>query len=712
MIKGLGGPLKWPDLVFPALAFAANTWLLIPLFASLTLHFGQAVALLALVAAPLRAAILSSIAAGLALGWQLGAPLAVPLHLLEILSIAWLLRRFDLVTAAVVFWVLLGIPLNWILAVWWVDLPDELLAISLLKQGINGVLNAAIALSLCVVIERLPRRRKRGGFYARPLAEQVFVIALVSMLLPALVVALWMTHRSLEQLEATTRSQLESRSRDLGILLNAWLERHQSAVEYLARRHRGPMEPELREALELMQQLQPGFRTMLVADAAGNIVHAAPPEALARLAEAPPEQRHVRDRGYFQGPAATLQSHVSDGFQGRGFGSDPIVALSSPIIGPDGGFAGIVEGSLDLSILGELDAALEAHEKLVVLDRAGRVLKASDGLGLAALSRSEWREPARRTLVDVPEIVLGGKRWFYSLSDNRNGWRMVALQSTDPVTGFIASRVWMIVVILGTIFVIGWILSQVIARRVAKPITSLVRQVRDPERDRIELDDPGGEAPELVALARALDEARVLWLEFQHRLEKEVAAKTERLNQLNRRLRQLAFIDPLTGLLNRRGFEMQAPILFETAQRQQLTIALALLDLDDFKQVNDRHGHEAGDRSLMRAAECLREVFRRRMDLCGRLGGDELVVLCVTDSETEARARLEQVRAMIAEEGSEARLQPGLTVSIGAVVGRPGARMRLKDALSRADLALYQSKHSGKNRLTIVDLESAAVNPD
>ncbi|WP_294946214.1 GGDEF domain-containing protein [Sulfurivirga sp.] len=167
-------------------------------------------------------------------------------------------------------------------------------------------------------------------------------------------------------------------------------------------------------------------------------------------------------------------------------------------------------------------------------------------------------------------------------------------------------------------------------------------------------------------------------------------------------LRRHALTDPLTGLLNRRGFLQQAEALFAAHRRTGTPLSVALIDLDRFKLINDEHGHAVGDAALEHVAEQMRRAFRRDSDLLGRLGGDELVVLMPgTDARTAARymARLiDQLRLQPVQAGEATVV---VTLSVGIAELAPQVDRSFSDLLRRADLALYEVKHKGRNSVAV-----------
>ncbi len=169
-----------------------------------------------------------------------------------------------------------------------------------------------------------------------------------------------------------------------------------------------------------------------------------------------------------------------------------------------------------------------------------------------------------------------------------------------------------------------------------------------------------------------------------------------------------AQIDVLTGLRNRRAFSETAEAVIELARRQQQSVALMLIDIDGFKQINDSHGHAVGD-SVLREFSTLLTKALRRADLCGRLGGDEFVVL-LANSSTEGAAHVaaKLCAATAAHRFPMLANSPPVTLSIGISSG-PDDESRM---LRRADSAMYAAKRNGRNQFAIAgDPASESASP-
>jgi diguanylate cyclase (GGDEF)-like protein len=174
--------------------------------------------------------------------------------------------------------------------------------------------------------------------------------------------------------------------------------------------------------------------------------------------------------------------------------------------------------------------------------------------------------------------------------------------------------------------------------------------------------------------------------------------EAERERERARSMEADALRDPLTGLGNRRAVAARLPTLLADAQALRHPLALVMLDLDHFKQVNDRFGHLVGDRVLETVARILREHLRGT-DLVARTGGEEFLIVLPDAAPERAAEACERIRVHIQGHDWTA-LAPGLSVSVS--VGLASAPAYDERALSaRADIALYQAKARGRNRVEV-----------
>jgi diguanylate cyclase (GGDEF)-like protein len=188
-----------------------------------------------------------------------------------------------------------------------------------------------------------------------------------------------------------------------------------------------------------------------------------------------------------------------------------------------------------------------------------------------------------------------------------------------------------------------------------------------------------------------------------------VAFVRDRLSELIRRLRDAAHRDPLTKLLNRRGFQQVFDGELERARRSDQPLSLVVGDLDRFKRVNDAHGHAVGDAVLQRVAEAISGA-KRGFDSAARVGGEEFAVLAPGSDEHGAYMLAERIRAAVHEAlaGDLDATDAPLTISFG--ISTFPAHGKSAGALLRtADQALYAAKQLGRNRSVISSAEVPGI---
>jgi diguanylate cyclase (GGDEF)-like protein len=171
--------------------------------------------------------------------------------------------------------------------------------------------------------------------------------------------------------------------------------------------------------------------------------------------------------------------------------------------------------------------------------------------------------------------------------------------------------------------------------------------------------------------------------------------------------RQLAITDELTGLANHRQFYHQLAREIRRAQRYKRPLTLLMLDLDYFKQYNDRFGHLAGDQALREIAELLQRNARD-VDILARYGGEEFAIILPETDLERAITQAERARTSIANHafrGKDSNPQGDLTVSIGIATMAPGMR-KIEELVHDADQALYRAKSQGRNRLELAPIRN------
>ena len=605
----------------------------------------------------------------------------------------------------------------------------------------------------------MPARRADDSMAGRwPLRRTLATSLAVAALVPMLVATTVSARRTATQRIAAAGIRLQETAAALCEATTATLDTYRTGIVNLASSV-GPVPEvptyELAARLATFHQHYPGFVTLLAARRDGILV-AAHPTTIGGMAMAD-GRRHVADRDYFRDAMARETPIVTNAFLGRGVGRDPIVAISAPVLGTDGRPTGIVEGSLDMRIFEQVGNrfARSGGATFVLLDRARRVVYSSASLAMPPLTRAE-DVPALASLAGrggrgdatidrVPSMtnVLRGTsgEMLGAGCRTRDGWEVLMRLPVAPLARDLREQL-----VTAAGFTLGAMLlalgtAGALARRVTHPLEELAAMVRTyragapPPRVAV-----GPSAPTEVALlvrhfdgmAERVDESdRDLRdaLEQSHRLQAELAAvvaardaevrartaelleRSLELAAASAALDQLAGSDALTGLANRRGFEMALERSWHSAVREGATVALLLVDVDHFKRFNDTYGHVIGDACLREVAHAVLALTRRPLDVAARYGGEELAVLMHGSSVAAAEALAERIRASVAalRIPVAAGRYATVTVSIGVAAAHPNGVNEPSHLVSVADVALYRAKSLGRDRVVVADDLSAAA---
>jgi len=185
-------------------------------------------------------------------------------------------------------------------------------------------------------------------------------------------------------------------------------------------------------------------------------------------------------------------------------------------------------------------------------------------------------------------------------------------------------------------------------------------------------------------------------------LEEKVRQRTLELEESNRELKLLASVDPLTGLFNRRYFTKSSEQILEIAKRNKTALSIIMLDIDDFKNVNDTHGHKCGDDVIVSVATIIKESIRKS-DVACRFGGEEFVVLLPETDAKGAHAIAEKIRSLAQTRVACRVNSENILVSLSLGVSQYDTTKdeSIEAIINRADSAMYASKEGGKNQTSI-----------
>jgi diguanylate cyclase (GGDEF)-like protein len=279
-------------------------------------------------------------------------------------------------------------------------------------------------------------------------------------------------------------------------------------------------------------------------------------------------------------------------------------------------------------------------------------------------------------------------------------WWLVCEAAEDDVVAPMVTRKNRLLLANGLICIFFALVAVKLSRRLLKPLSQLSEGARRINEGMVGVKIPGSGDDEIAETISAFNDMakRIALTEVElQSTNKQLASKNEELEGLNARLEKISMTDGLTGLFNHRHFWNILNSELSRISRYKGELGLIVLDIDDFKQVNDQFGHSAGDRLIARIAAVIKESVRET-DICARYGGEEFAILLPDTSKDGVMVVSEKIREAIQKvvfKVPDTDIAISVTASIGVSVYR-GSR---REFFNAADRALYRSKADGKNRV-------------
>lgn len=380
-------------------------------------------------------------------------------------------RGWNVFYTDLVFWLLIGVPLAAFLTTSSGIPINALAGVILLKQPMNGILYILLANIILVLITiTIERRRSQQHLKLDSFIKDVLLAVLLIPLFGIFFITKFAIERNtIDSTLAANESYVQlTKNR-----VNQFLSGYQKAIQSLALQlgDRELMDSEIRSSLLLRShQIYDGFITMLIADSNGDLLASSPAHLIDK-------SQGVSDREYFTFAKEMLHPFISEAFRGRGFGADPIVAISAPIISDSNQFAGIVEGSLNLYNLDLLFVLpSDTLSEILVVDNTDKVIFATEGLNLSFLEKVSISAQIDPLYQEVVTINESPKTYTLGFDTADNGWSIYfladrSLQVERLARGFL----WLLAI--GAISLVSLLaVSEWLSRKLNSPIEGLVKR--------------------------------------------------------------------------------------------------------------------------------------------------------------------------------------------------------------------------------------------
>jgi diguanylate cyclase (GGDEF)-like protein len=421
-------------------------------------------------------------------------------------------------------------------------------------------------------------------------------------------------------------------------------------------------------------------RSLMVADTGGRVLCSSNPQRLGT---------DISGASYFDQAIVTGDLAFSDPIYTSN-GADPVVMAAYPRRDANGATTVIITAAINMSRVGPIPVRLRRKPNAVALmaDTDGTVVaeyphearwlgRDIDG---TALMRAVKANPSGTTIArDFGDIT---RIWGFHDLPSGHGYLLVGLDEhgvmqqveKDMVIAYVQLALTVMLMLLG-----AWFFGE---RTILRPIQALARHAERIGRGDLSVRTGKPKwATEFLPLARALDSMAERLGEREHDLRLQ-----------SEHFRELATLDALTGLSNRRAFDHYIAVLWDRAVKSRTSLALLMIDVDHFKRFNDHYGHPEGDACLRAVADTLRDISGPTAR-AARYGGEEFALLFF-GTPADARAMAEAVRYAVAALGVPHAGAPGgiVTVSIGSAALVPDRTASAGGLVAAADAALYESK--------------------
>ena len=435
-----------------------------------------------------------------------------------------------------------------------------------------------------------------------------------------------------------------------------------------------------------------GFDTVLLADPAGNLVCAPSPVT---------RQVNFADRSYFKRVMASKNFSVGEYIVGRISGKR-VLPVALPMLDQSGAVEKVIIAGRELDWLGSVLArqGFLSNAKVTILDQKGVVLGQYPSLN----NSSEGSFPDESVVESLRSRSSGVVESTIDASDHR----LIGFTRLNQVSGevFVLVSVSMDAAMLPVKELVSReklflaLTMSVVLVTLWAGLGILILHPMDRLRAAIQRASRGDLSVRLGNIGLS-SEIRSISADFD-----TMAAA---LGEAKAQLEQLATVDPLLDIANRRKFDEVLENEWRRARRARKPLALMMIDLDRFKNFNDRYGHPAGDDCLRRVVKAVNRALRRPGDLLARYGGEELVCVLPETDLDGAIVVSEAARANVYDENiaHEEGIDKRVTVSIGVAVAVPNSVLTEEDLVDAADRSLYAAKDAGRNQV-----ESTALRPD
>ena len=656
-------------LLLSAIGYVLNLYP-IPLFSEMHLVIGNFAFVIVAMRFGVLYSLLSAMIVASSFVISFGHPFGYIIYGAEAVVIALLRQRgWYVLYADMIFWVLIGMPITALVLYFMVD-SHQLYSLGIIKQGINGLLYSCFAgMILYFFPKTFSFKFRQQPRFSRPFKEQLVyatsLIILFSVMTITLILGRNLINNQHVQIEHTIVEQNQYITQAIEQYTGTYKKALSNAAETISLLEN---KKDIEQVLSRYQQNYKDFHKIWVS---------------------------ATDTDFKEVSIVSTEE-------------DSTVTLAVPIAASSNSELAqqqILKASIKLDSLFRFIPHNNWQNIEAVILNAGQVVIATPSLELELNSTLRIAKvPDLDHLINLGQHdKMNEQKYYYENSKLSGGWDLYVLLNADEATEILEQEYLYLFAMLGLAFLITIALTERVGLQITRPLRFILKQLDRSEGDS-KFNFPTlfeNSATEITALYEQLQQRKNELNKYYVTLETEVATRTEELKQANEELTKLAQKDKLTGLYNRHYFDEQFKLFQKLAFRNNSNLAIVLLDLDHFKDVNDTYGHLTGDTCLKIFSRTLSREFSRSTDLIARFGGEEFIILIHDISETSLAHKLEKLRQNIEQLSftSENNENYKITVSMGVLHSCASFSGDVNDWIKVADDCLYIAKNSGRNKV-------------
>lgn len=687
-------------LNFGVLGGMVNAFFPINFFGDFALYFGQIFVLFCLITRGLNTAIITTLVTSTVTAIYANDPYLIAIYSLEMLFVHVCMRKgYFLFQSAMIYWLLIGIPLLLGLHALTSFSSAELLFIGGVTRALNGLICVSVVAIFCWF---LPSRYIYKKYYSSPpkLSSLIFSLCMLTITLPAMVITLFFIWQSTTDNEKIVQTDLNNTAVQLATINNIELERHLNSIQTVGailQSNPNAMNHPLIDATLENYNL---FEYVTITDSFGKVLSAAPAVDYVKFTKIKYPSLHKRP--YFKDAQSSPEAFITDAIVGKELGNTPIIGFVVPI-NVKSEFNGIVQGSMKLSQFTEFNHRNVGEEYLyVITDSKGRIIARSEDLGVPLLSNFDYTPYINPLITSVPSLSFNQSVYLYQDTQTKNGWTITLMTPPNKITSMLVDYFFLLVIATFFVLTAFAFIAKSLSRKITKPLVNIAENFPNAEHHP-KIIRESQVSSEMVTLTHKLIDSHEVMSNFHQQLSQQVHSKTKQLKQLNRELYSIAQKDSLTDLLNRAGFNRLAITSYRNCVRNHINMSLIFIDIDHFKLINDTHGHPFGDKCIVAVAKTIQKHCKRDTDILGRYGGEEFIIMIAGGEIKEHGDRV----TLIKDEIEKLSLQHGnniikMTISAGICSLGNDFSIEYEDLLQLSDNQLYISKREGRNKISSI----------